>query len=203
MIKKVILIKGIGNIAATEPAACSMYDLLQKLGEVHKVTLDGNAFGAVLLSEEKLNAFLKKPIAEILKAANCATNYSVKNSLIMNTNLYQQRAILSAIVAKLPEGSKDSLGLFNLQGSKRVHRVLNAAGVREKKDIWWFWTGEQYFIGRGESDHASPWIIPLNELGDITNKVNYLTRFIDLDYWYDAQPLFRNEYGAFILGGSL
>ena len=123
----------------------------------------------------------------------------VKRGVLVNLDLYQQVALLRAIIEKKQE-LRDVLGLYNLRGSGEVSKVLRIKGVPSQLGIRWMWTGERYIKGQdSETAYPEEGIVTLSSLPAL-KWVRFVDRVIVNDYWNDFLPGFHCIDGVAVLG---
>ncbi|MFC1617036.1 hypothetical protein ACFL2K_02335 [Candidatus Margulisiibacteriota bacterium] len=119
-----------------------------------------------------------------------------KQGLLVNLNLYQQVAILKAIIAKYSY-LKGKIGFYNLKGSRKAYEVLHEAKLH-KEEMWWFWTGEKYIEKsmREESKYPKENLVEPNKL-----KGRFCYRDIGNYYWGVLPSNHCAKHHIFVLGG--
>ncbi len=176
--------------------------VLAQLGEVHEVPLGKNKNSvAVLLNLAKVKTFLGvENLAEVFARVEGLRQKSrEKNGFIVDVDLYQQRALLAAIVAKEPR-LKDVFGFYNLQGSRKLYEVLSAQGFCGRTGIYWVWTGEKHVPDQAEDAYPEPEILTLDSIGEIRDG-HFVCRCVDSGRWNGSRPADRVDGGGVVLGG--
>ena len=125
----------------------------------------------------------------------------IKNGFLVNLDLYQQAALLKAIVQKCPKEIQGEIGLYNLRASRDVYEILDEKGL-VAKDIYWFWTGEQYKPDQAESKYSAPGLVTADKLSKEDIKSGrFCYRNVNNDHWFDNDPVNYGNNGAVVLGG--
>ncbi|MBU0580948.1 MAG: hypothetical protein KKA19_07200 [Candidatus Margulisbacteria bacterium] len=213
------------RVNANTPTGASLMD---QIGEAYDVTLsNGVQTRCAVITLAKLDVFCKSKGIDWRKVLN--ENYGpykakqikagkiksafyevepnkangfegcVFGGYLVNLDMYQQAALLKAIVAKCPE-YKDSVGLYNVKASDNVYKKLNEAGF-PKKRIYWFWTGEK-FKDRSLSSYAAPGLSTAESVKkEDIQSYRFCFRYIDNGYWCDGDPDYCGSDGAVVLGG--
>ncbi|HAR64061.1 MAG: hypothetical protein DKM50_14105 [Candidatus Margulisiibacteriota bacterium] len=183
--------------ATTEVKQVNVLDILRTIGITYDVDhSNGLKTTAVMLTADGVKQ-LGIDLDTVFNGCSKKT-YDVKNGILVNLDLYQQKALLDAIIAKQPELA-DKLGFYNLKGSKAVYEKLNKENVHNKNDIWWFWTGERYTGNNKHDSYPAPKIITSSEINDFKNS-RFCHRNIDDGKGYDYNPDFYRNDGAVVLG---
>ena len=176
--------------------------LLAQLGEVHNVPLGKNKNSvAVLLKLAEVKTFLgvENLVEVFARVEGLRQESGEKNGFIMDVDLYQQRALLAAIVAREP-CLKDVFGFYNLRGSRKLYEVLSAQGFYKRTGIYWVWTGEKHVPDQAEDAYPQPGILTLDSIGEIRESL-FVYRDVGGDYWFGVRPTDRHDRGGVAFGG--
>jgi hypothetical protein len=197
-------------------------ELIKQLGEVTLVPLsNGRMSSSILLCEDKLKTFLAIPdINTLFAGPDCPNNktYQVKTNgtlkIMVDMDLYQQKALLKAIVAKAPQ-FKTVLGFYNTRASRKVFDVYKALAFvgTAANQIYWIWTGEVFNTVFGnindpaaEAQYPDEAIITLENSdpryqmeADLSGK-HFVSRNFARGAWLVDDPVSRNDRGAGLLG---
>ncbi len=176
--------------------------VLAQLGEVHEVPLGKNKNSvAVLLKLAEVKEFLNvKDLTEVFACVKGLRQESgEKNGFIMDVDLYQQRALLAAIMAKEPR-LKDVFGFYNLRGSRKLYEVLSAQGFYKRTGIYWVWTGEKHVPNQAEDAYPQPEILTSDSIGEIRDS-HFVVRGVDDEGWGGDHPSFPDVGGGVAFGG--
>ena len=205
---------GVDQVAAPEPAVSTTRDTLTELGNVGNsvitiTTSDGKTLDCLdtmvtaagltmIFSKEEPNFDLKTHLNDIFTAADCMADFSWKNidsaGLIVGLDFNQIVALTKAIKKERPNAS---IGLPDLS----LSRTIFYNRTESLKDNW-FWTGQIYIEGSGESDYTVHGMIPIEDIV-VRASDRFLYRNIVIGNWNDIPPDNRSARGAFILVGSI
>jgi len=175
---------------------------LSTIGKVYEIPFsDGRSTLSVILTYEGIRS-LGIDLNTVFKGCRGKEVFNeqtdVKNGVLVNLNLYQQVALLKAIIGKKPELAQ-VLGLYNLRGSRKVYEVLSKAGVPRQLNIWWMWTGERYIQELQELDYPEERIVTLSSLPALKGN-RFVGRFIDIGNWGGTYIVNHYINGAAIFG---
>ena len=181
----------------------TLQGFLSHIGHVHKVSLtDGRKTLSVILTDERIRC-LGIDLNTVFKGCGGKEVFSrekdVKNGVLVNLDLYQQVALLKAIIEKEPELTQ-VLGLYNLRGSRKVYEALSRAGILGQLGIWWMWTGERYIKGQDDEEaYPREGIIILANMPTLKGS-RFADRGLGTGSWDKNFPSIRNKGGATIFG---
>ena len=180
----------------------TLQGFLSQIGKVYEVPFsDGRMTLSVILTYKGIRS-LGIDLNTVFKGCGGKEVFNeqtdVKNGVLVNLNLYQQVALLKAIIGKKPELAQ-VLGLYNLRGSRKVYEVLSKAGVPRQLNIWWMWTGERYIQELQELDYPEERIVTLSSLHALKGN-RFVGRFIDIGNWGGTYIVNHYINGAAIFG---
>lgn len=169
---------------------------LAELGDTYEIKhSNGLKTTAVMLTIDKIRKFgidLDTVFNGLEK-----TEYDVCNGILVDLDLPQIQRLLDAIKQKKPE-LKD-LGAYNLRASKDVCNVLDRKNITITKNVWWFWTGEEYSKKYKDEEQLYPEPSVISNI-DVNNNGRYCNSFIGNGGWDDCNPSGHFNYGAVVLG---
>ena len=202
-------------------------ELIKQLGEVTLVPLsNGRQSSSILLCEDQLQAFFAVPNLKaylegtVFAGPDCPNNktYQVRTNgtlkIMVDMDLYQQKALLKAIVAKAPQ-LRTVLGFYNLKASRKVHDVYkNKPFVGNANDkIWWIWLAEVFNPAHGnandpvaEAKYPDDGIITLEnsnpdyQMQDFAPDKRFVLRYIVNGDWRGNDPQNHDDLGGGLLG---
>ena len=177
--------------------------ILSQIGRVYEIPFtDGRKTLSVILTYEGVRS-LRIDLNTVFKGCGGKEVFNegtdVKNGVLVNLDLYQQVALLKAIIEKKPELAQ-VLGLYNLRGSIKVYEVLSKAGVPSQLRIWWMWTGERYIEGQNdEGSYPEAGIVTLENLFALKG-YRFVYSYINNVYWNHNLPDYLSVIGAAVFG---
>jgi len=183
--------------------ARTLQGFLSQIGKVYEVPFsDGRSTLSVILTYKGVRS-IGIDLNTVFKGCGGREEFNektdVRNGVLVNLDLYQQVALLKAIIEKKPELA-DVLGLYNLRGSRKVYEVLSRAGVPSQLRIWWMWTGERYIKGQNdEGSYPEEDIVTLPNPSKLKGS-RFADRVIGCDYWFGNYPVSHYDDGAVVLG---
>ena len=186
-------------------------DQLSEIGMVYEVPFsDGRKTTAVMLTFEGVKTFLEVDdvdgIKEVIRkhGAEIEGGMGIVNEhgILVRLNLYEQVALLRAIVEKKPELAS-VLGFYNLRGSRKVYKVMRKAEAYNKLNAQWIWTGQRHIQGKHEEGlYPEEAIVSLGDLGSLEGNL-FCCRFVDdIDFWLAIDPDGHYNNGVVVLGAQ-
>jgi hypothetical protein len=170
---------------------------LSKLGEIYEVKTGNKKYDAVMLKVSNLKEW-GIALETVFEDCPYHKKYSTRNGFIIDIDLYQQAALLKAINKKNP---KLKIGMFNHRAAGDVYKVLYNAGVHNKSDIRWFWTGEKFPGNWDEKSFAEPGLVFEDKLNGIAD-IRFVYRNIDFGRAGYDDPVVHNLNGAVVFGAE-
>ena len=185
-------------------ASRTLYGFLSQIGRVYEVPFsDERKTTAVMLTLEGIRS-LGIDLDAVFKGCGGEETFNeatdVKNGVLVNLDLYQQVALLRAILERKPELAS-VIGLYNLRASRRVYEVLNRENVHNELDIYWIWTGEKWIRGIEEGSYPKETVVTLRDLESLEGN-RFCYRNVNNDYWNDHPPDSHGPTGAVVFGAQ-
>jgi hypothetical protein len=125
-----------------------------------------------------------------------------KSGSIVNIDMYQTAALVRELAEKYPQ-LEESMGLYNLRGSRKVYDAYGGPAEYNRTGVWWMWTGEQWVKDSKEEAYVSEGLVKASELQHIRTKVRFCSRGLGDDYWYYGGPGNCDDSGGLVLGGLI
>jgi hypothetical protein len=184
-------------------SARTLQGILSQIGRVYEVPFsDGRSTFGVILTYEGVRS-IGIDLNTLFKCCGGREEFNektdVRNGVLVNLDLYQQVALLKAII-EIKQELADVLGLYNLRGSRKVYEALSRAGILGQLGIWWMWTGERYIVGQN-----SEWAYPEEEIVTLLSLSALISnrfgiRGLIIEGWYQGYPNLHNFNGAAVFG---
>ncbi len=201
----------LSQAAATRPAAAvNVAGVLQSLGATWEVRMsDGTRTMACVLTLEGVSRFGIDLNSVFSGCGGPREGFSEKENInkqgvLVHLDLYQQVALLRAIIRQRPE-LVDKVGLYNLRSGKKAREVLhraNAYNTHGTRGYMWFFTGEQYKGTRDESRYAPEGMVKVSELGSLKGH-SLCGRGVGNGNWDNLKAEGHNVDGVVMLEGLL